>query len=30
MGTWTRIYIAVLVYLALIISGFYVFTRIYR
>jgi len=30
LGTWTRVYRAVLVYLVLIILGFYVFTRIYQ
>jgi hypothetical protein len=30
LGTWRRIYVAVLVYLALLIFGFYLFTRAYR
>jgi hypothetical protein len=30
LGTWTRVYRAVLVYLVLIILAFYVFTRIYQ
>ena len=30
LGTWPRVYRAILVYLALIILGFYVFTRIYQ
>jgi hypothetical protein len=30
LGTWTRVYRAILVYLVLIILGFYVFTRIYQ
>jgi hypothetical protein len=30
LGTWRRVYVAVLVYLAVIISAFYLFTRAYR
>jgi hypothetical protein len=30
LGTWNRVYAAVLIYLAAIISGFYAFTRAYR
>jgi hypothetical protein len=30
LGTWTRVYRAVLVYLVILILGFYVFTRIYQ
>ena len=30
LGTWRRVYTAVLVYLFLIIAAFYVFTRVYR
>jgi hypothetical protein len=30
LGTWTRVYRAVLVYLVIVILGFYVFTRIYQ
>jgi hypothetical protein len=30
LGTWARVYQAVLVYLALLILAFYVFTRIYQ
>jgi hypothetical protein len=29
LGTWRRIYILVLVYLALLIFAFYVFTRVF-
>jgi hypothetical protein len=29
LGTWRRIYIFVLCYLALLIAGFYVFTRVF-
>jgi hypothetical protein len=29
MGSWRRIYIFVLCYLALLIAGFYVFTRVF-
>lgn len=29
-GTWKRIYIAVLIYLAGVIGAFYLFTRAYR
>ena len=29
LGTWRRIYTAVLVYLALLIAAFYVFTRVF-
>jgi hypothetical protein len=30
LGTWRRVYIAILIYLALIILAFYVFTRAWR
>ena len=30
LGTWQRVYFAVLVYVVLLIAGFYVFTRAYR
>ena len=30
LRTWKRIYIAVLIYLACIIAGFYVFSQVYR
>lgn len=30
LGTWTRVYWAVVIYLAIVIFGFYVFTRIYQ
>jgi hypothetical protein len=30
LGTWRRVYIAVAVYLALVIAGFYCFTRAYQ
>jgi hypothetical protein len=30
LGTWKRIYVAVLIYLAVIIAVFYVFARAYR
>ncbi len=30
LGTWTRVYRAILIYLVLIIASFYVFTRIYQ
>lgn len=29
LGTWRRVYVAVLVYLGLLILGFYLFTRAY-
>jgi len=29
LGSWRRVYTAVLVYLAVLIAGFYVFTRVY-
>jgi len=29
LGSWRRVYTAVLLYLAILISGFYVFTRVY-
>jgi hypothetical protein len=29
LGTWRRIYIIVLCYLALLIGGFYVFTKVF-
>ncbi len=30
LGTWARVYTAILVYLVLLIFAFYLFTRIYR
>ncbi len=30
LGTWRRVYIGVLIYLVLIISAAYLFTRFYR
>jgi len=30
LGSWRRVYIAVLIYLCLIIAGFYLFTLAYR
>jgi len=30
LGTWRRVYVAVLIYLAAVISVFYAFTRAYR
>jgi hypothetical protein len=30
LGTWRRVYIAVLIYLVLLITAFYLFTRAYR
>ena len=30
LGTWKRVYLAVLIYLAALIGAFYVFTRAYR
>ncbi|HTS31909.1 MAG TPA: hypothetical protein VMH81_38830 [Bryobacteraceae bacterium] len=30
LGTWRRVYIGVLIYLVLIITVFYLFTRAYR
>jgi hypothetical protein len=30
LGTWRRVYIATLIYLALVIFGCYLFTRAYR
>jgi len=30
LGTWRRVYIAILIYLAVLIAGFYLFTRAYR
>lgn len=30
LGTWKRVYVAVLIYLAGLISVFYLFTRAYR
>jgi hypothetical protein len=29
LGSWRRVYTAVLLYLAILIAGFYVFTRVY-
>ncbi len=30
LGTWRRVYVAILIYLGFLISLFYVFTRAYR
>jgi hypothetical protein len=30
LGTWRRIYIIILCYLAFVIAGFYVFTRVFE
>jgi len=30
LGTWRRVYVGVLIYLVVIISAFYLFTRAYR
>jgi hypothetical protein len=30
LGTWRRVYIAITIYLAALIFGFYLFTRHYR
>jgi hypothetical protein len=30
LGTWKRVYAAILIYLGLIIAGLYLFTRAYR
>jgi len=30
LGTWKRVYVAVLIYLIVIIAAFYLFTRAYR
>jgi hypothetical protein len=30
LGEWRRVYLAVLVYLAVVISAFYLFTQAYR
>ena len=30
LGTWKRVYQAILIYLVLLIAVFYVFTRVYR
>jgi hypothetical protein len=30
LGSWRRVYIAVIVYLALVILGFFLFTRAYQ
>jgi hypothetical protein len=30
LGTWRRVYTAILIYLAALIAGFYLFTRAYR
>jgi len=30
LGTWPRIYVAILIYLCFIIVAFYLFTRAYR
>jgi hypothetical protein len=30
LGTWRRVYVAVLIYLAVIIAASYLFTRAYR
>jgi hypothetical protein len=29
LGTWRRIYVLVLCYVALLIAGFYIFTRVF-
>jgi len=30
LGTWRRVYIGVLIYLVIVITGFYLFTLAYR
>ncbi len=30
LGTWNRVYAAVLIYLVLLIAGLYVFTRVFE
>ncbi len=30
LGSWRRVYVAVLIYLCLLIAGFYLFTLAYR
>ena len=30
LGTWRRVYIGILIYLVLLITGFYLFTLAYR
>jgi hypothetical protein len=30
LGTWKRVYVAVLIYLCVVIAVFYLFTRAYR
>jgi hypothetical protein len=30
LGTWRRVYAAILIYLCLVIAGLYLFTRAYR
>jgi len=30
LGTWRRVYIATVIYLAALIFGFYLFTRVYQ
>jgi hypothetical protein len=30
LGSWGRVYAAVLIYLVLLIAGFYVFTRVFE
>jgi hypothetical protein len=30
LGTWRRVYAAILIYLSALIAGFYLFTRAYR
>jgi hypothetical protein len=30
LGTWRRVYTAILIYLVVLIAGFYLFTRAYR
>ena len=30
LGTWRRVYTAILIYLGLLIAGFYLFTQAYR
>jgi hypothetical protein len=30
LGTWRRVYVGILIYLVVLITGFYLFTRAYR
>ncbi len=30
LGTWRRVYVAILIYLCFVIAAFYLFTRAYR